>query len=518
MDRQRHIARLGWALGLFALVTYVSTAGGSLTTSDAVVTFEVTRNIVDHGTVAVPEAVLGWEAQRGRDGRFYSPFGIGQSLLHVPVYVVTKAAIAVTGLAIGKPDTVPKAVIAMTQSVVVATLVWLTFHVGVVVARSPRAAALGAMTLAFGSAFWPYAGFGFNQPLAALLLLAAVYDTVVGTTRHQPLRLWRAGLWVGLALHVRHEMALVAVPLTLWLLWRGAPWPVARGQVLRFVPGVAAGVLGWMAFNGWRYGNPLDPGYLNDETVGFFSSMGDGMAGLLVSPGASVFVYSPVAVVGLWGLIRWSRTPDRSPDRSIDRSVAVLCLAVIATFLLFYASIGSWSGGRSYGSRYLLPVLPLFVVGWSWWLARLAPVVRRRAFLAVFLVGAVVQIPGVLLDYSKVSQATRRYSSAEREWTLEASPLVLNTRALAVALPRNLTYVLGLDAPPPVTAPLENDDRGFAQQFGFSLDLWWLYLFYFRAYSTAGLMIVVLALATAWAAVARWTGRAYRQVDAAPVA
>lgn len=35
--------------------------------------------------------------------------------------------------------------------------------------------------------------------------------------------------------------------------------------------------------------------------------------------------------------------------------------------------------------------------------------------------------------------------------------------------------------PPFVTARAADDDRGFSQQFAFSLDMWWLYLFYLGA-------------------------------------
>ncbi len=69
---------------LVALLVYVSTAGGSLATTDAVVAFDVTRNICEHGTLAMSGNLLGMDAHRGVDGRFYSPFGIAQSIYNIP--------------------------------------------------------------------------------------------------------------------------------------------------------------------------------------------------------------------------------------------------------------------------------------------------------------------------------------------------------------------------------------------------------------------------------------------------
>jgi hypothetical protein len=83
-------------------------------------------------------------------------------------------------------------------------------------------------------------------------------------------------------------------------------------------------------------------------------------------------------------------------------------------------------------------------------------------------------------------------------YTWETAPLALNVRASVDAVPANVRYVLGLATPPAVRRTSDQEDRDFAQQFGFSLDFWWLYLFYLGAVPnwialTAG--IVPLAVA-----------------------
>ena len=75
---------IGRWLFVLALSVYVFTAGGSLTTTDAVEAFDITRNIVEHGSIAMSDSLAGAEALRGSDGRFYSPFGIVQSLYNIP--------------------------------------------------------------------------------------------------------------------------------------------------------------------------------------------------------------------------------------------------------------------------------------------------------------------------------------------------------------------------------------------------------------------------------------------------
>jgi hypothetical protein len=253
-------------------------------------------------------------------------------------------------------------------------------------------------------------------------------------------------------------------------------------------------------FNAIRFGNPLDSGHLRDPVPGFGSPLVSGLVGLLFSPGASIFLYSPVAACGLAGLA-WSLWRS-------DRATSAWLLSLVVTFLCFYATLGNWIGGRSYGSRYLLIVLPFLAVGWAAWLASLARRTRRTLAGALLAAGVIVQLPGVLVDYAKVSQTAAASrggpSTVERQWSWEAAPLVLNAQALVDAVPANVGYVLGWTPAPVVRAAGGPEDQSFSQQFAFSLDLWWLYLFYMGAVPRAG----VLAVIALGLAVIAWSARA----------
>ena len=75
-----------------ALGVYFFTAGGSLTTTDAVVTFDVTRSIVERGNHRHVGQPAGPGGLRGADGRYYSPFGVLQSIYNIPFYVAGTAS------------------------------------------------------------------------------------------------------------------------------------------------------------------------------------------------------------------------------------------------------------------------------------------------------------------------------------------------------------------------------------------------------------------------------------------
>ncbi len=476
--------RAGRWIAAFALALYVFTAGGSMATTDAVVTFDVARNLVEHGSVATSGNLLGLEAHRGADGRYYSPFGLAQSIYDIPFYLAGRAIVGLTGFAAGKPDTLPKAIVAMSQTPIGALVAWLTFVLGRLVTGNARAAALAAVTCAAGTLLWPYALFGFGQPLACATLLAGVVCAWTAVAEDRPHRATWAGVWLACALFTRHEMGLAIPIVGAWLFWTDPLRERAR-RLRAFAVPVSAGIAAWLAFNAYRFGNPIDSGHLRDPVPGFGSPVWEGLLGLLASPSASLFLYSPMAIPGAIGLVRLARR---------DKAAAVLFGAIVAGFLLLYASLGNWIGGRSYGGRYLVVLLPYLAVGWAVLLSRLRGRALALTFWAVTGVGFVVQVPGVLLDYAKVSQqaaASGLATSAQvQPWEMTTAPLALNTRALPGAVSDNIAYVLGRRTPPSIAAPAGEQDRSFSQQFAFSLDLWWLYLFYMGVFSRLGLAVV----------------------------
>jgi hypothetical protein len=480
---------LGRRLFALALSVYLFSAGGSLTTTDAVVMFDVTRNLVEHRTVAMSGNLLGMEAHRGADGRYYSPFGLGQSLYNVPFYLAATIVTRATGLRIGKPDSLAKAFVALGQTFITAAIVWLVFDFACLVTLDLTASLVAALALAFASVLWPYSKFGFNQPLAALTLVAAVRSAYLGARSGESRLLVQSGFWIAASLMTRHEMAIAILPMAGWL-WYDAPGATRERlrRLAAFAPGVLVGAIAWLSYNAVRFGNPFDSGYLRDVVPGFGSPFLSGLAGLLFSPAASILLYSPIAVGGVVALFTLRSTRWRS--------VAVLLGSLVGVFVVFYASLGNWLGGRSYGSRYLVVVLPLLAVAWAPAWSKWSPRARRAA-LALIVIGVMVQVPGVLVDYAKTGQAAAMQEATigldARQWEWTRSPLVVNARALAQALPDNMAYLTGRRPVPSIARTGNEADRSFSQQFSFSLDLWWLYLFYLGVFSSVEVALVAVA-------------------------
>lgn len=452
---------------LASLLLYVGTSGGSLSSTDAVVTFEVTRSIVEHGSVALPGNVLGLAANQGVDGRYYSQYGLGQSLYNVPFYLGAKGLQRATGLSVGKTDSVAKAVVSLGSTVAAAGTVAVVFVLAWLVTGRADASLVAALACGAGSPLWPYARLGFSTALTAWILAGAACALYAGVRHGRTRDVMVAGLLVGAGCLTRHEFVLIALAFTVWLGGVRVHARESAPSVVPFLAGAGAGVAVWALYNLVRFGSPWFVGYV--PTYDF-----SGYYGLLFSPSASVFLYSPAIVLALAGIVVLAR------QDAVAASVLALPAVVL---LLYYGALTDWAGGRSYGPRYLVPAIALTTVAIAPLFAR-ASRSGRHAIVAVVALSAVVQLPGVLVDYSRVSQAwaeTARPSDLQnRRYVWSVSPLVLNSRAAAVAVPGTVKHLAGREPLPPMQLTAGADRRDFSQQFAYVVDFWWVHLFYFR--------------------------------------
>ena len=492
-------ARVAWWLFVGTLACYLLTAGGSLSSTDSVVAFELTKSIAERGAIDIPDRLVGSGARLGVDGRYYSQFGLGQSLFNLPFYIAGRAAGRVIGPGrLGTADTVPKAVVALASAAAAAIAVVAIFALAFELTGHLRAALFAAMSVAVAAPLWPYSKFGFATALTAAVLASAGWCCCRAVTTTSVRWSVCAGSLIGFGWLIRHEMALFLAPYAAFLWWSLNHAGRKRQLMIAgaFLAAGAAGGAVWAAYNVVRFGDPLQSGYAPAWSM-------TGYLALLASPAGSVLLFSPIVVLWLFGL---------KTVASIRLPAVVLLLGPAIVGYAFYGALADWPGGRSYGPRYLIPSLLMMAPALAF--ALRAGVVSWRTAKIAIGVAALLQLPGVVVDYSKVSVAWARQATAtevqERNWRPAASPLVLNTAAAWTAVPQNIAYLIGAATPPSVEPKSDQSDRDFSQRFAFSLDFWWLYLFYAGVLSKAAALAVAAVLAAlsvfAWSKAFRAAG------------
>ncbi|MCB9077330.1 MAG: hypothetical protein H6631_07045 [Anaerolineaceae bacterium] len=358
----QHRRRLAVSLGLFLFAVYLFTYRGGFHSVDEVSMFAVTESLVKLGRLNTDQiAWTQWtttqaEAQGffGADGHVYSKKGLALSLAQAPLYWL---ALTLPGL--GMLQTV-----SMLNALVTAGTALLLFMF--VIRLNFTVATALATSLIFGLATiaWVYAKYLFSEPLTGLLLLLAAYMLYAfrqeGGLHHVVI----AGLAAGFAVVARANNLFLLPVFGLYLLWvtpRPAINPrhsssimyyssfIIHYSLFSFVAALAVPGLMLLGYNALRSGNPFQTGY--DLTL-FSSNLGLGLYKLLFSPLRGLFVYSPILLLSLPG---WQRLRRTHPAESW-----LFAGLVGVTIALFSA----WSSGEglSWGSRFLVPIVPFFTL------------------------------------------------------------------------------------------------------------------------------------------------------------
>src|SRR5262245_1695147 len=279
-----------------ALALYTLTAGGSLTSTDAVVTFELTRSLVERHSIALPGDLLGSGGNQGRDGLYYSQFGIGHSLYNVPFYLAGRAAARLAPHPIGKPDTIPRAAVALGSAFAAAAAVALIWLLAFRLTGDVRAAFVAAASAAIASPLWPYSKFGFSTALTTAILAGVTLGCWTAVSRNSVRSAAGAGALLAFGWLTRHEMALLALPFGAFLVMAGA----RRAQIVAFLTTTAAGGILWMLYNAVRFGHLTAVGYTPSFSV-------EGYVAYLASPAGSVLLFCPIAILWIVALLKSRR-------------------------------------------------------------------------------------------------------------------------------------------------------------------------------------------------------------------
>ena len=357
---RRDFARAAVVALLVGLV-YLLSSGAHAYSVDEITNYASARALVEAGSPDLggdqpfPREQLLTLAHPTAD-RVTGRYGLLSWAAMTPAYLVAKwigSEPPLPSPAFPQPSAVRPVAVLLYGPLVAAALVGATSMLGRAVGLSPGFALASALILAFASPLWVYAKGLANIPLAALLALLALLPI---TPPGPGARNWAiAGALAGLTVVVRPEfIALGAVVGLLSLLrWR-AGWRTGAICSGVFLASWAAVVLpGVGLWNLYRTGEFFDVGYRTASILWQTDRAYIGIFGTLASPSFGLLVFMPVAAVGLWGLLG---SASRSP----------MCLAMAALVVLAvvgYGSFRDWSGGVSWGPRYLTVVAPFLAVG-----------------------------------------------------------------------------------------------------------------------------------------------------------
>ncbi len=373
MTRARGGARLFW---LFVAWYALTSSGNAFRVPDEFEVYFQAAHLADAGKLSVPQTLAITEAGQpiffgefGTDGQPYAPYGPGVAFLIAPFHLAGRAV----AWAAGVPRAPLPRGIAWEILVGGITTYASAFAAALAVAGFYRASqALGAsagrgllLTMILGGAtlLWPYATTLYSEAwlAAAFSWAAALLLEARSGGQHARGRVVAAATLLAMAILTK-PTAIVATPGFMLAALAEPRIPVRTRWRVVLVLGAAAAAM--MAVHiGWnveRFGRPLDFGYNLEAMIPqlparsfTLEEVPRGLFVQLLTPGKSLFVWAPAALLGLLALpAAWAS----------ERGLASGLTAAIVATLLFYSAFLFPEGGYAHGPRHLVPLIPLLLL------------------------------------------------------------------------------------------------------------------------------------------------------------
>ena len=352
MQAQRKFDCRFFLVGIFLLL--FALGPGEEPRGDAGARMVITRQLLAQGQLhrsdphpQLVQTPMGWT----------SYFGIGQTLLFIPFEIAGKAfsLLPPTAFAPGVRRQFPLTYLYI-------PLVGVAYFLALVsllkaFGLSARAAAMASLLFTFCSLSTYYVAQSFQEEaitsvFVCLCLGATLRWRRSGENRHA----FEAGLFSASMLLFRTNAIFVFIPLVVLFAQGLRTIGLASLRARQSVGAVLLGALGPAAihliFAYLRFGNPFSTGYEFIPLVLWQPLQFEVVMSLLFGLGKGLFIFSPLLAIALWGM--WI-------DRARLALYGIACLVALAGNVLLSACFFAPDGCWSWGPRYQVHLLPLFV-------------------------------------------------------------------------------------------------------------------------------------------------------------
>ena len=440
---------------------------------DAELRYQVTKSIVNKGTLTVSEDI----GIPGKDGRYYSFYGLGQSILAIPLYLLSKP---ITGILRTDPKYASEFMFSFLNILLVSLICVLLFKFLLLLGYSYKVSLSSTLALGLSTPLWFYAKYPTDLVPIAFFILLSFFLAYKG-------RFFLSALSLGFAIITR-EHAILALP-SLFVLLTIFP----KERRMRYTMNIILGLLPFamiaFGYNYYRYGNiflssasgfPYGGGAVwgnGGSPWGNFIPYG--IYGLFLSPGKGLLFYAPVVLLALISISKFLKTHKR---------LGIASLLVIVFYVIMFSFHRGWSGGRySFGPRFLIPILPFFF----FFLADYLSKQKRTLFYPLFVLGLIIQIGGISVNPQRYAyKLAKAGEEVDIINSIRYSPIIRqfeNLREVVENYSRRNQFT--------IKGPFSDFIACLQYQATVNLPwFWWIYIYYIGIPGSVSLIIVLLLL------------------------
>jgi len=461
---------------LFFLSIYFLTAGGHYYSTDGETMYMVTRSLVSRGTFFVSTTgrypfKLAAKLGPGHHGAAVTM--PAQSALMAPLYLIGLAQSHIIDSRF--TNYLLQLSTSFFNTLVTALIVAVFFLFLQKLGYGKKTSIVTTLIFGLATLMWPYSKLDFSEPLLTLFLFSAIYFSYLFQREGKVAHALLAGGFLGLAEATKVAAVIVIIPIGLYFLWLlyGRRRDLSLNKRIMAFILFSLGLLLFFSvlpgYNYLRYGALTSTGY---GAVKMNNPIFTGLYGLLFSTGKGLLFYSPPFLLFFLG---WKKFYRRQAP------LMLLFTTLILTTLFFFAPFEFWHGDVAWGPRYLLYLIPLFLLPSAEVVSGFKKYKLPLKALIVFLIGAgvFVQLVGLSSFYNtRLNEALHDFPNevtadnmGKFYFTPKFSPIYLETKTIYRNFHNwnNMMKAGGYEAVPP------DAQKIFTWFLKPVPDYWWVY-------------------------------------------
>jgi len=281
------------------------------------------------------------------DAHFYSIFAVGAPLLAVPfVYIYDKFFVDLDDRL---KNTVPAGKIEKAIASFIIALAAVFIYLIARLFLSTRLSLLLVFIFAYCTSVWSTASRALWQHGPSILMLSITLYIIL-LARRKPKLIQFAGIPLAFSYVIRptNNVSVFLLTLFVFIYYRKFFMKYLLLSLIIAIP--------FIAFNISVFNSILSPYYLGDLNGNFFSAArtSEALLGHLISPSRGLFIFTPVLLFSLWGIVLSIR---RKNTEKLD----YFLVGIIVLHLLVSSLVFLWWGGHAFGPRYMSDMIPYFM-------------------------------------------------------------------------------------------------------------------------------------------------------------
>ncbi len=355
-------------LFLFFFSIYTFSMSGRILYGDEIEKYRVAQSLVDEHSFSFRPTAM--RSAIGADGRNYSAYELGQSILQVPFY----AAGRLLQDRFPQPDVnyIAMIIVGLLNPVLTALACVMLFKTSLALGLRVRTGLLLTLVFGLGTVAWPYSRGFTREPLLTLLILSILYSVVSYANTKRDLWLIAAGAGAGYLVFTKFIQGALVPFFVLYIvivIWQGqrrqgAGWKRTLGAEFRGLAFFCLAAIPFMLLQSayaWSRFGTLYGGIAGTRGDPLTAIAGVAAAThpdlvamrIFLTPEKSIFLYSPPILLFLVSWFVWFRVKPKE---------ACLCGALVVVSVASALSRFDGDGGSWWGTRYLVQVTPLMII------------------------------------------------------------------------------------------------------------------------------------------------------------